>query len=97
MTEAHDIKPDKTKGIGHAVKKTYEEKKPNITTDQKSVEITKMNTKKKNVTVLEVTTETGVGDDNTLLSNDVEESVPLNPIEQVTDHDAVSSSLSLRE
>ena len=98
VTESSDIKPDKKKGIGSGVQRIYEEKKPNITADQKFAEVTKTTTKKKDVTGIEATNKTDVGDDdNTLLSNEVEESVPLNPIEQVTDQDAVSSSLSLRE
>lgn len=57
-------------------------------------------TSKKRPTTPKTTMETDVGkqdDDNTLLSNEGEENVPVNPIEQDTDHDAVQSTLSLRK
>ena len=87
-TDSEDIKVDRKKS---ASKRTSEEKKP--------VEVTKTTCKTRSTDTMKTTCETDVGkdDDNTLLSNEGEENVPLNPIEQVTDQDAVQSTLSLRK
>ena len=88
VTEREDIKFDKKKAPSKEISK---KKRP--------VDATKATTRSTAATCIETTSETDAGkidDDNTLLSIEGDENVPLNPIEQVTD-EADECTLSLRK